>query len=148
MKEGLTLDALGQELMRQNEVKQDYLVKSGRMRMDAYGEVPVIRVLDEVNVDSMEPLELNLTAHKQLSGYLRIPTNYYERMLKENPSLLAQNVNTWLDRTEDVKLLRSAEGTARAILSNRYWCVDNLDLLQTLRQSSGERRGYRWSAAD
>ena len=130
MKAGLTLEQLGQELVCQSEVKQDYLVSSDRMVMEAYGGLPVLRVLDSEGGDCMEPLELNSTAHKQLSAYLRIPANYYERMLKEYPELLAYNVNSWLSRSLEVKLLRTLDGTARALLSNRYWCVDHLELLR------------------
>ena len=130
MKVGLTLEQLGQELVCQSEVKRDYLVSSDKMTMETYGGLPVLRVLNSAGEDCMEPLELNSTAHRQISGYLRIPANYYERMLKEYPELLAHNVNSWLSRTQEVKLLRTLDGTARAILSNRYWCVDNLQLLQ------------------
>ena len=132
MKVGLTLEQLGQELVCQSEVKRDYLVSSDKMTMETYGGLPVLRVLDSAGEDCMEPLELNSTAHRQMSGYLRIPANYYERMLKEYPELLAHNVNSWLNRTQEVKLLRTLDGTARAILSNRYWCVDNLHLLQAV----------------
>lgn len=132
MNVGLTLEQLGQELVCQSEVKWDYLVSSDKMTMETYGGLPVLRVLDSVGEDCMEPLELNSTAHRQMSGYLRIPANYYERMLKEYPELLAHNVNSWLNRTQEVKLLRTLDGTARAILSNRYWCVDNLQLLQAV----------------
>ena len=130
MKVGLTLEQLGQELVCQSEVKRDYLVSSNKMTMETYGGLPVLRVLDSAGEDCMEPLELNSTAHRQLGGYLRIPASYYERMLKVFPELLVHNVNSWLSRTQEVKLLRTLDGTARAILSNRYWCVDNLQLLQ------------------
>lgn len=130
MKLGLTLEQLGQELVCQSEVKQDYLVSSDKMRMETYGGLPILRVLDSAGGDCMEPLELNSTAHRQLGGYLRIPAHYYERMLKERPELLAYNVNSWLSRAQEVKLLRTLDGTARAMLSNRYWCVDHLELLQ------------------
>ena len=110
MKVGLTLEQLGQELVCQSEVKQDYLVSSDKMTMETYGGLPVLRVLDSAGEDCMEPLELNSTAHRHLSGYLRIPASYYERMLKEYPELLVHNVNSWLSRTQEVKLLRTLDG--------------------------------------
>ena len=147
MKAGLTLEQLGQELVCQSEVKRDYLVSSDKMTMETYGGLPVLRVLDSAGEDCMEPLELNSTAHRQMSGYLRIPANYYERMLKEYPELLAHNVNSWLSRTQEVKLLRTLDGTARAILSNRYWCVDNLQLLQAAVPVIGNMLGMSSSEA-
>lgn len=143
MRLGLTLEQLGQELVCQSEVKQDYLVSSDKMRMETYGGLPILRVLDSAGGDCMEPLELNSTAHKQLGGYLRIPAHYYERMLKERPELLAYNVNSWLSRAQEVKLLRTLDGTARAMLSNRYWCVDHLELLQAAVPVIGNREAHR-----
>lgn len=128
--ERLTLEELAEKLVQQSQVKQDFLVDSTRMVMEAYGGTPVLRVLDDFGGDCMEPLELTNTAHKQLGAYLRIPAGYYDRMLKEATALLTANVNNWLDRTAEIKLLRTMDGAARAILSNRYWCVDHLDLLQ------------------
>ena len=130
MIERLTLEELAQTLVQQSEVKQDYLVDSTRMVMEAYGGTPVLRVLDYSGGDCMEPLELTSTAHKQLGAYLRIPASYYDRMLREATDLLTTNVNNWLNRTAEVKLLRTMDGAARAVLSNRYWCVDHLNLLQ------------------
>ena len=130
MIERLTLEELAQTLVQQSEVKQDYLVDSTRMVMEAYGGTPVLRVLDYSGGDCMEPLELTSTAHKQLGAYLKIPASYYDRMLREATDLLTTNVNNWLNRTAEVKLLRTMDGAARAVLSNRYWCVDHLNLLQ------------------
>lgn len=95
MKVGLTLEQLGQELVCQSEVKQDYLVSSDKMMMETYGGIPVLRVLDSAGEDCMEPLELNSTAHRQLSGYLRIPANYYERMAQGIPGAPVHKVNSW-----------------------------------------------------
>lgn len=132
MKEDLTLEELAQELVQQSEVKQDYLVDSSRMLMEACGAAPVLRVLDDFGEDCMEPLEFTATAHKQLSSYLRIPAGYYDRMLEEAPELLTTNVNRWLRGTSEVKLLRTLDGSVRALLSNRYWCVDHLDVLRVI----------------
>ena len=102
MIERLTLEELAQTLVQQSEVKQDYLVDSTRMVMEAYGGTPVLRVLDYSGGDCMEPLELTSTAHKQLGAYLKIPASYYDRMLREATDLLTTNVNNWLNRTAEV----------------------------------------------
>ena len=130
MKRGMTLEALGLALAEQEEAKQDYLVDPNRLRMESGGFPPVLRVLDQAGEDCMEPLELNATAHRQLGGYLRIPASYYGRMLQEDPELLAYNVNRWLHDVQEPKLMRTMNGTVRALLSNRYWCVDHLELLR------------------
>ena len=137
------MEEVAQKLVQQSEVKQDFLVDSTRMVMEAYGRTPVLRVLDNSGGDCMEPLELTSTAHKQLGAYLRIPASYYERMLKEDTALLTDNVNSWLNRTAEVKLLRTIDGAARAVLSNRYWCVDHLDLLQMVIPVLGHMPGVK-----
>ena len=132
MKKGLTLSELELALAQQEEAKQDYLVDSSHLQMESGGFPPVLRVLDEAGEDCVEPLALNATAHRQLGAYLRIPANYYPRMLKEDPDLLASNVNRCLHDVQEPKLLRTMDGTVRALLSNRYWCVDHLELLQAM----------------
>ena len=51
-------------------------------------------------------------------------------MLDKNPDLLGINVNDWLCRTEDRRLLRTLDGEARAFLSDRYKRIDNYDIAQ------------------
>lgn len=123
---------LNQKLISEREMKQDYLVNSGKLVLDAGDGLPMLRVLDGRGEDCMEPMELSEIAHKQLGGYLRIPVSYYDRMLEDQPELLAHNVNSWLRQSQDAKLLRTMDGTARALLSNHYRCVDNLELLQVI----------------
>ena len=62
-------------------------------------------------------------------------------MLKEDPELLAYNVNRWLHDVQEPKLLRTMDGTVRALLSNRYWCVDHLELLQAMRPVFDQLQG-------
>lgn len=130
MKVGLTLEQLGQELVCQSEVKQDYLVSSDKMMMETYGGIPVLRVLDSAGEDCMEPLELNSTAHRQLSGYLRIPANYYERDAQGIPGAPGPQCEQLAQPHAGSQDAAHAGRHGRAILSNRYWCVDNLQLLQ------------------
>ena len=51
MKVGLTLEQLGQELVCQSEVKQDYLVSSDKMMMEttesAFGESETVQISDD-----------------------------------------------------------------------------------------------------
>ncbi|MEV8509684.1 DUF932 domain-containing protein [Actinoplanes sp. NPDC051475] len=67
---------------------------------------------------------------------LDIPVAYLRRLAAENVPLLDTNVNSWLQRDDRRFLVRclrdnidSAEGTARAFLSDRYLRIDNLDVL-------------------
>ena len=46
------------------------------------------------------------------------------------PILLAHNVNTWLHRGPEQRMIRTIDGRARAFLSNRYRRIDNIDIAQ------------------
>ena len=48
MKAGLTIEELAAEIMRQKEVKEDYVVNTGSLRMEPCGSSLVLRVLDEI----------------------------------------------------------------------------------------------------
>lgn len=132
MKSGLSIDELSAEVLRQNSAKQDYLVKTGNLQMESFGGSPYLRLIGDDDVDLVEPLDIKATAHSQFSSYLDIPIKYYNRMLTEYPDLLARNVNSWLARKSEQKMVRTLDGAARALVSNRYRRIDHLDILQAV----------------
>lgn len=130
MKQGMTIQQAAAEIMRQNEAKADYLVNTENLHMETCDGIPVLRLLDESGTDRVEPLDILPTAHRQMSAYLNIPWKYYDRMCQENIGLLAQNVNTWLQKGPEHRMIRTIDGRARAFLSNRYRRIDNIDIAQ------------------
>ena len=46
MKQGLTIQEMSKEILRQSQAKTDYLVNTANLRMEAYGGEPMSRVLD------------------------------------------------------------------------------------------------------
>lgn len=128
MKQGMTIQQAAQEIMRQSEAKADYLVNTANLHMETCGGTPILRLLDESGVDRVEPLDILTTAHRQMGTYLSIPWKYYDRMLQDNIGLLAQNVNAWLHRGPEQRMIRTIDGRARAFLSNRYRRIDNIDI--------------------
>jgi hypothetical protein len=72
-----------------------------------------------------------LTQHGslQLADKAGIPREYYEAMLNAGMTdLTAANVNAWLTKNSDRRLVRIADGKVRALLSDRYRILDNYDL--------------------
>lgn len=127
MLRGKTLVELAQELDRQNNAKQDYLLDTRNLIMDADFNGAVLTMHDEDN--SLNTiLGINEVAHSQIGSELGIPKNYYEKMRKKNPQLLADNVNTWFMQEPKVRMVRTLDGTARAFLSDRYRRIDNYDI--------------------
>lgn len=128
MKAGLSIEDLAAEIMRQNEIKEDYVVSSPYLQMDAWDSDLFLRVMDGQREDRLEPLEISETAHRQISARLGIPIKYYNRMLDESPELLTQNVNFWFNKNPEQRMLRVMEGKIRAFLSNRYLRLDNHEI--------------------
>ena len=146
MKAGLTITEMAQEIERQAGAKEDFLVNPHALEMDATGGKPMLRVLDD-GVDQTEPLAIQETAHRQMGTHLGIPWRYYEKMLQEEPSLLAHNVNRWLHRGEPAqRMLRTLDGKARAFLSNRYRPIDNLEITAAVLPIIREMQGARFES--
>ncbi len=126
MKTGRTLTELAIELDRQAKAKKDYVADTRKLHMEPEDNGGVI--LQGVNGG----MKLRPIAHGQMAASLGIPKTYYDRMLAEQPDLLATNVNRWLDRQPAKKLIRCLDNEIRAVLSDSYRPLDNLDLAEAI----------------
>lgn len=126
MKIGKTISQLATEVARQASSKKDYLADTRRLafKLDSDDKV----VLEGVNGG----MRLRPVAHQQMGSVLGIPKNYYDRMLVEAPDLLVKNVNVWLAKQPAKKLVRTLDGEVRAILSDSYRPLDNMDLAEAV----------------
>ena len=138
MKAGLTIEELAAEIMRQNTIKEDYVVNSPNLQMDCWDTELFLRVMDEQMADRLEPLEISDNAHRQIGARLGIPVKYYNRMLDEASPLLTQNVNYWFQKNPEQRMLRVMEGKVRAFLSNRYLRIDNHEVTCAVMPVIGE----------
>jgi hypothetical protein len=125
MKSGRTISELAAELERQANTKKDYVADTRRLSMQPSGDGVVL-----VGVNG--GMTLRSTAHGQMASTLGIPKPYYDRMLQNEPDLLSRNVNTWLEKQPAKKLVRTLDGQVRAILSDSYRPLDNLDLAEAV----------------
>jgi len=138
MKTGITIQEMAAEILRQNDVKSDYIVDTRRLEMETSGTGVVIKMLDDDGTDIIEPLDVNQMAHRQIGTHLKIPAAYYDRMLDNNPELLAQNANSWFHREPSQRMVRTLDGSARAFLSNRYRRIDNREILEAVLPALGK----------
>lgn len=106
--------------------KLDMIVSRGAWQMTPDGEIFVAGLRDS---NYGPTLAATGWAHGQLAERLDIPKKYYDRMLLEEPSLLAENVNTWRKKSNQNDMLRILNGTVRAFVSDRFRCLDNHDVL-------------------
>jgi hypothetical protein len=122
MKSGLTLKELAAEIERRSTAKKDLLVSTKHIEMTLSGDHPTLVVADR------EQFKINGIAHGQIAEQAEIPKRYYDRMLEDAPDLLATNVNRWFQKYPVKRLLRTLDGTGRALLSDRYRPLENEDL--------------------
>ncbi len=119
MKTGRTLQELLKELQKQESEKRDYISPAFSLRL-----------LEDGHTLRMGEQELGTTGlfHRQTAEVLKIPAKYYDLMQKEKPELLAENVNSWLSDRGQKYMIRTLMGTARALLSDRYLRIDNVEV--------------------
>lgn len=128
MKQGRTLSELAAELERQAKSKKDFVANTSLISFEANGSDDNPIVLNGINGG----MTLRPTAHQQMASALSIPKVYYDKCLQQAPELLARNVNEWLHREPAKKLIRTLDGQVRAILSDSYRPLDNLDLAEAV----------------
>lgn len=128
-----TLLDLKNEVMRQQDLKQDVLVNTQCMEYSVDNLGQKMSIIDRGSGQNLLRMPVNDIAHQQLGTYLDIPASYYNTMREKNPELLAVNVNSWLQRREpQQRMIRMLDGTMRAFLSNQYRKLDNDMILYTV----------------
>jgi len=126
------------ELQRQHELKVDYKA-SGMMVRDASDgpcisfargeEVKDGKVVNEWNGGTILN-EIGDGCHEQIADRLDVPRKFYNRILGDHPDLWQTTCNTLFAAQPEKKyLLRTMDDKARALLSDRYRVIDNLDVI-------------------
>jgi hypothetical protein len=129
MKQGRTLTELAAELERQAASKRDFVADTRTMEFGIDG---IAENAPFLQVEGAGAFPLNKNASVQIAQRLDIPQKYYDRMAKEAPGLLANNVNTWFQQKPERRMVRTLDGNARAFLSDRYQRRDNFELAQAV----------------
>lgn len=127
MKAGKTLQELAAELERQQLAKKDLIVSTGVLSMDSRDDGRI--ALNVMGGQMIQHYDVGEIAHRQIGQFLKIPATYYDRMRREYPQLLTLNANGWFAKMPQAKrMLRTLDGTARALLSDRYRRIDNFEV--------------------
>lgn len=125
MKQGKTLQAVGEELQRQRMMRKDFLADTRSLQMTTNEAGSTLRM----TVNGQETAyTVGDIAHQQIASRLQIPYRYYQKMQREFPMLLDKNVNGWFNRNSERRMVRTLDGRVRAFLSDRYRRLDNLEL--------------------
>ncbi len=128
MHKGIPLTALAAKIEGNKALKADYIAPVSGLQMTADDDGTIA-----IGHSSVGTLPLLDIAHKQIGEYAGIPGRYYERMRREAPQLLVQNVNRWFqDGGNDRRMIRTIGGDARAFLSDRYQRIDHEEIAETV----------------
>jgi len=114
-----TIDDLKEQLLQLDAQKRDFIVpaKDLTMRDDEIIAVDTVKLKGDWRV--------NANTHSQLATKLGIPKNYYDRMVAV-PGLRSENVNAWLQKSEEKHMVRTLAKDVRAILSDKFKPIDNI----------------------
>ena len=134
MKTGKSLIELAQEVERQASARKDLVAPSAKLTF--HGENKQLRVDAGVG-----DFGINQYAHGQIAVNAGIPKAYYDRMLASEPELLAGHINHWFRAEPKKHLVRTLDGSVRAVLSDRYRPLDNFELLTSIFPFMQEMRG-------
>ena len=128
MKQGRSLPEVLTELQRQNAAKQDYIGAAEALRLDDDGST--------FNIGTDHRFGTTQLFHRQVASALGIPAKYYDMMQKQKPDLLADNVNAWFSDKSSSYMVRTLDygsgQVARALLSDRYRRIDNLEIASAI----------------
>jgi hypothetical protein len=122
MKTGKTLQEMAVELERQSKAKRDFISPTGELELIAGRDTEGLRV------NGHGTFGVGELGHEQIASRVGIPQKYYDRMRKDAPEMLEQNVNGWFKREPEKRMVRTLDNKVRAFLSDRYRPLDNFDL--------------------
>ena len=146
MKQGKSLMELGTELQRQRKNRQDFIADTRSLEFHTHSDG--ISVLHIFTDDTAHEFVISDIAHQQIASRLNIPARYYQKMQAEAPQLLDDNVNTWLQKKPERRMIRTLDGQARAFLSDRYRRLDNLELCAVVLPVVQEMKGATIASCD
>lgn len=138
MKQGKSLQALGAELQRQRNARQDFVADTRYMDFKADDKGATITLNMK---GSKQTFGVDELAHQQIASRLQIPYRYYQKMQAEQPALLQENVNTWFQYAPERRMVRTLDGSVRAFLSDKYRRLDNLELCAAVLPIINEMKG-------
>lgn len=111
-----------------NEIQEkctDYTVKASNMAMGND-----LRLYFEGNNG---PLPLSDFATSGMCGKLKVPSQYYSRLVSEGKNnLAADNINAWLDNNNKEYFIREYNGRIRGFLTGNYSVYDAPEILQSV----------------
>jgi hypothetical protein len=161
MKTELSLTELAQEIERQNNSKEDFVVPTDKLRVIAPDadkgplafsfETPKAQAKKGQRQTVERVFEMNRYTTVQVAQHVKAPMPFVEMMLGGTPRERAALAEVFESRLNDhpaprmVRTMATREGDpfARAFLSDRYRRLDNFDLASAVLPVLGQLQGLR-----
>lgn len=161
MKSGLSLQELAAEIERQQASKVDYVLSTRRLQvvtpkvgLTSGPSLNTTLWIDGEEGEEMQQFGVTDHAHGQIAERLGIPKTFYDRLRlgyvpKKGKAKLAQPgvfdglLNGLFQGAPEKRMVRTLDGRARAMLSDRYRPLDNFDLANAVLPIIAE-----WSARE
>ena len=146
MKQGIkSIEELYQNLEEQRENRKDIIADTRSLVVNSTDGITTLSVSTG---DDILSYSVSDVSHRQIAERLNIPFKYYERMRADYPELLDKNVNGWLQKNPEKRMLRTLDGRLRAFLSDRYRRLDNLELVDHVLPVIAQMKGCSIESCD
>lgn len=132
MKTGKSLSELATEIERQHAAKHDYVADTRKVAVTNAGTMVLNGIAGEFAIGDI--------AHGQIAEHTGVPKQYYDRMVREAPELLANNVNTWFQKYPATRMVRTLDDRSRAFLSDKFRPLDNFDFANVILNAVAKRK--------
>ena len=146
MKQGIkSINELYQHLEEQREDRKDIIADTRSLVVNSADGITTLSVSTGEDILSYSVSDVS---HRQIAERLNIPFKYYERMRADYPELLDKNINGWLQKNPEKRMLRTLDGKLRAFLSDRYRRLDNLELVDHVLPVIAQMKGCSIESCD
>ncbi len=146
MKQGFkNVQELYLKLEEQRDHRKDIIADTRSLVINTTGGLSTISVSTGNDILAYSVSDV---AHRQIADRLGVPFKYYDRMRLEYPALLDQNINGWLQKQPEKRMLRTLDGRLRAFLSDRYRRLDNLELVDHVLPVIAQMKGCSIESCD
>lgn len=125
----VSLPELGKRLLELSTLKHDLIADTRKTSFVLDGERKPLLFVNDTNGGTFP---IRPMTHRHVSTYLKIPADYYDRMIEKQPELLVSNVNTWFGSMQDRRMVRTLAGDARAILSPSYQRIEHEEIARVV----------------
>jgi hypothetical protein len=126
MKQGqyATINELAAKVVENENNKKDLIVSPDSMLFSG----TKLNIYDDNVSDSYTSTKHMVRQTATAGG---IPTGYMEKLYTDNPELMARNLNWGLGNIKTPRMVRTLDGNARAMMSDRYKIIDNAPVLES-----------------